>query len=208
MDNDIVNYDPVFAEENICKVFNDDKTDREIIRLFMERNEGAISAAERKYGKYCTAIAMNILKDPQEAEECLNDTLLKVWENIPPSDPDNLPGFLAKITKNLCINRYNKLHAAKRGSGEITFLWDELSECVPNSQSIERQYEQKELLNEINAFLTKLPRNKRDLFILRYWYCMSLSELSQRTGTTENHAAVTLSRIRKKLLNYLRKRGF
>lgn len=184
------------------------KTDGEIIHLFLERSENAILAVDKKYRKYCIAVAMNILNDRQDADECFNDALLKLWESIPPQKPDNLPGFLAKITKNISLNRYEKLHAAKRGNGEMPLIWDELSECVPDKSNVERHFEQKELLNEINAFLKKLSRTKRDIFVLRYWYCMSVTELSGRLGITENNAAVTLLRLRKRLMEHLQKRGF
>ena len=184
------------------------KTDSEIIELFNLRDERAISAAGSKYGRYCTAVAMNVLGNRQDAEECLNDALLKAWESIPPAKPDNLPGYLAKITKNISLNRYRSTHTEKRGSGDIDSVYEELSECVPDKNNVERNYEHKELIEAINAFLAKLSADKRDIFVLRYWYCMSVSEAAAHVGVSENRAAVELFRIRKKLIKYLEKRGF
>lgn len=181
--------------------------DSEIVELFFSRDEKAISASNEKYGKYCSAVAMNILKNREDSEECVNDALLKAWNTIPPENPHNLAGFLAKITKNISLNRYNSVHAGKRGGGEIPLIYDELSECIPDGSDVERAFEQKELSDAIKKFLGTLPQAKRDMFMLRYWYCMSISETAQRCGITESNAAVTLLRIRKKLLGYLRKRG-
>ena len=185
-----------------------EKTDSEIIELFNSRNEKAISAASSKYGRYCSAVAMNILGNRQDAEECLNDALLKAWESIPPAKPDNLAGYLAKITKNISLNRYRSAHTEKRGSGGLDSVYEELSECVPDKNNIERNYEQKELIEAINAFLAKLPADKRDIFVLRYWYCMSVSEVAAKVGISENRTAVELFRTRKKLVKHLEKRGF
>lgn len=185
-----------------------EKTDNEIIVMFYERDEAALSAASSKYGRYCSAVAMNILGNRQDAEECVNDALLKAWESIPPAKPDNLPGYLAKITKNISLNRYRSAHTEKRGSGGITAVYEELSECVPDNADVERSYEQKELIAAINSFLGKLSSDRRDLFVLRYWYCMSVSEAAARMGIRENRAAVELFRTRKKLVKYLEKRGF
>lgn len=182
--------------------------DKEIIRLFNARDEKAISEAHRKYGKYCTAVALNILKNREDSEACVNDALMKAWNAIPPEQPRNLAGFLAKITKNICLNAYDQSHAEKRGGGEIPLIFDELSECVPDGSNVEKSFEQKELSDTVNAFLKTLSEAKRNLFILRYWYCLSVSDAAQRSGFSESNAAVTLLRIRKKLLVYLRKRGY
>lgn len=183
------------------------RSDREIVELFLDRDEKAVSAASSKYGKYISAVAMNVLGDRQDAEECVNDTLLKAWESIPPAEPHNLGGYLAKIAKNISLNRYRQDNAEKRG-GELTRVYEELGECVASSDSVERSYENKELIETINAFLAKQPSDKRDLFVLRYWYCMSIAELAARVGISENRTAVELFRIRKKLVKHLQKRGF
>ncbi len=182
--------------------------DSEIVELFFSRDEKAISAANEKYGKYCAAVAMNILKNREDTEECVNDALLKAWNSIPPEKPRNLAGFLAKITKNISLNRYNSVHADKRGGGEIPLIYDELSECIPDGTDVERNFEQSELIDAVRDFLRMLPERKRDLFLLRYWYCLSVSEAAGRVGISENNAAVTLQRTRNKILKYLRKRGF
>lgn len=205
MDNEIIN---TAGFEDVPGLTSCEKSDNEIIELFNSRDEKAISAASSKYGRYCTAIAMNILGNRQDAEECLNDTLLKAWESIPPAKPDNLPGYLAKIAKNISLNRYRSTHTEKRGSGSIDSVYEELSECVPDKNSIERSYEHKELIEAINAFLAKLAADKRDIFVLRYWYCMSVSEVAARVGVSENRAAVELFRTRKRLVKHLEKRGF
>ena len=182
--------------------------DSEIIELFFARDEKAISAANEKYGKYCAAVAMNILKNREDSEECVNDALLKAWDSIPPERPRNLAGFLAKITKNISLNRYNIENAQKRGGGEVPLIFDELSECIPDKSDVERSYEQMELIAAVKDFMKTLPDAKRNLFLLRYWYCMSVSEAAKRVNISDNNAAVTLQRIRKKLLKYLQKRGF
>ncbi len=205
MDNEIIN---TAGFEDVPGLTSCEKSDNEIIELFNSRDEKAISAASSKYGRYCTAVAMNILGNRQDAEECLNDTLLKAWESIPPAKPDNLPGYLAKIAKNISLNRYRSTHTEKRGSGSIDSVYEELSECVPDKNSIERSYEHKELIEAINVFLAKLAADKRDIFVLRYWYCMSVSEVAARVGVSENRAAVELFRTRKRLVKHLEKRGF
>lgn len=182
--------------------------DEEIIRLFLARDERAISEAQSKYGKYCSTVALNILKNREDSEACVNDAMLRAWNAIPPEQPRNLAGFLAKITKNICLNTYDKSHAEKRGGGEMPLIFDELSECVPDGSNVERSFEQKELTDTVGKFLKTLPSAKRDLFILRYWYCLSIAEAAQKSGISESNAAVTLLRIRKKLLAYLRKRGY
>lgn len=199
--------DPLAAEFDDAPNFSGRRTDGEIIALFFERDETALSAVNSKYGRYISAVAMNVLGDFQDAEECVNDALFQAWENIPPASPENLAGYLAKIVKNISLNRYRQAHTKKRG-GKIAKIYLELDETISGSDNVERNYENKELLNAVNTFLGKLPTNKRDIFVLRYWYCMNLSDLAARVGMTENRLAVELFRTRQKLVKYLQKRGF
>lgn len=180
--------------------------DSEIVAMFERRDERALAEVQSKYGKYCAAVAMNILKNREEADHAVNDMLMRLWEKIPPEKPTNLAGFAAKTTKLLCLNRYTSEHAQKRGANEKDLILDELSECIASGHNVERAFEEKELMSAVNAFMGTLPKKKRDMFILRYWYRMSLKDLSERLGLSENNIAVSIGRTRKKLLEYLKRR--
>ena len=182
--------------------------DSMIIQLYWDRDESAISATSEKYGAYCRSIAMNILGDREDAEECVNDTYLGVWNSIPPHRPNVLPAFLGKITRNLSLNKYRQKHAEKRGCGQMGAVLDELAECVSDKSDIEQDIDRKELIKEINQFLGTLPQVKRGIFVGRYWRADSISEIAARYGMTENRVSVTLNRIRKQLNRYLSERGF
>lgn len=181
--------------------------DKKIIEMFFKRDENAISAVEEKYGAYCRAVARSILKNEQDAEEIVCDTWYKAWEKIPPEKPNNLAGYLAKIAKNLSLNRYEKTHSAKRGSGQIPLIFEELTEFLSEAESVEKTVEQKEITSALNKFLAKLPSKKRSIFVLRYWYCLSISEIAAKTGDRENTVTVTLLRLRNKLYQHLQKEG-
>ena len=121
--------------------------------------------------------------------------------------PENLPGYLAKIAKNLSLNRYDKLHTEKRGKGQIPLIYDELTECISQGASVEKTVEQREITSALNGFLARLSPKKRSLFVLRYWYCLSISEIAAKTGERENTVAVALSRLRQKLYEHFKKEG-
>lgn len=186
----------------------DDVDDSEIVKLFGERSETAISAAMDKYKGYCLKIALNILGSREDAEECVNDAFLKAWDMIPPHEPQMLSTFLGKITRNLAINRYRQGLAEKRGSGETALAFDEMSELISGGSNVESEAERRELLGEINAFLKRLRERDRNIFISRYWYCDSVSEISREFFVSESNVSVILNRTRKKLREYLQKRGF
>lgn len=181
-------------------------SDKEIVLLFNERNEKAIEAVSRKYGNYCGTVVQSILNNPQDAEECLNDTWLRAWESIPPEKPQNLGGFLVKIAKSISINRYKRLHAEKRGGGEIPLVLDELTECAADKSDVEKAFEQKLLTNALNDFLKTLSQEKRDIFVLRYWYCLPEAEIARRVGLSRSNISVILSRTRRSLAAYLKKK--
>ncbi|MCM1165276.1 MAG: sigma-70 family RNA polymerase sigma factor [Lachnospiraceae bacterium] len=183
--------------------------DNEILRLFNERDEDALRAVSEKFGRLCGSIARNILHNSEDVEECLNDTYLKAWESIPPAKPKALAAYLAKIAKNISLNRYKSYHREKRGGGEAPLVFEELAELEPFAEgSVEGTAERKELLAEINRFLGKLPEHKRVMFVRRYWYCESVSELARFFGMTDNNVSATLSRTRAELKKHLKKRGY
>lgn len=180
--------------------------DSEILRLFRERDESALSAVSEKYGRYCKTIARNILGNEQSAEECLNDTLLELWETIPPNEPKHLAAFVCEVTRHNALDALREMKAQKRGSGELNMVLDELYDLA-SDYSVEKTAEQHELLDAVNLFLKKLPDRKQKVFVLRYWYCYSASEISQIVGMTEANVYTVLKRIRQKLLEYLGKRS-
>lgn len=181
-------------------------SDKEIISLFLERNEKALSAVSSKYGSYCGAVAKSILNNAQDAEECVNDTWLKVWETIPPQRPNNLGGFLAKIVKNISLNRYRYSRSQKRGGGEMPLVLNELNECVAHSGDVEKTVENEIVVEAVNEFLKTQPQDKRDIFVLRYWYCLSVSEIAEKMGVRRNTVSVVLSRTRRMLFRFLDKK--
>ena len=182
--------------------------DREIVNLYWERNTSAIKETDTKYGGYCKAIAKNILGNHEDAEECVNDTYLNTWNSIPPNRPNVLSTYLGKITRNLSFDRFRHRHAEKRGGGEIELILDELDECVSDTDSVEQEVEKKELVQAINRYLDTLTQEKCSIFLCRYWYAISVSEIAARFGMSEGNVSVTLNRIRHQLKNYLEERGY
>lgn len=182
--------------------------DRELIDLFERRDQQVIQAVSQKYGALCISVAKNILGDSRDAEECLNEALWKAWDSIPPNKPKLLSAFLAKITKNIAINKYRAMHREKRGNGEIGLVWEETEDFIFDNRSVEEDAERREILSAINGFLKNLPSKKRKIFVRRYWYCDSISKIAADYGITENNVSVTLNRTREALKKHLQKRGF
>ena len=182
--------------------------DAKIVQLYWDRNEQAIPATANKYGNYCTSIAKNILGNHEDAEECVNDTYMNAWNSMPPHRPNILSTFLGKIVRNLSLNRYKHNTADKRGGGQATVVLDEISNLVSGKDDVEQEIDRKELVKAIDSFLDRLPTDKRNIFVCRYWYFDSISDIANRFGMTENNVSVTLNRLRLKLHNYLLERGF
>ena len=178
--------------------------DSKIIQLFWERDESALAAVSEKYGRCCTAVARNIVGNEQSAEECVNDALLELWEVIPPNRPEHLPAFVCEVVRNNALDAVRGIRAQKRGSGELNLVLDELYN-IASDYSVERIAEQHEIMASINKFLRQLPERKQKVFVLRYWYCYSASDISQIIGMTEANVYNVLKRVRKKLLEYLEK---
>ncbi|MDE5569244.1 MAG: sigma-70 family RNA polymerase sigma factor [Ruminococcus sp.] len=182
--------------------------DKDIVQLYWDRNERAIAETSVKYGRYCTSIAMNILNNHEDAEECVNETYLNTWNTIPPHKPSMLSTFLGKIVRNLSFNKYKHTHSIKRGGDEISLILDELSEVVSGKESVEDDIIRNELIKTVDDFINTLSENKRYIFIRRYWYSDNITAIANQCGRTENSIYVELSRIRKKLRDYLTERDY
>ncbi len=182
--------------------------DNQIIELFWQRDESAITETDNKYGKYCFAVAYNILNDDLDSEECVNDTYLRVWNSIPPKRPDVFKLFLAKITRNLSFNRYNAKNAEKRGGTETDLILNELSSCIPSKENVEREAEANELGRIIREFARALPERECNIFVRRYFFSESVRDIAKRYGLSESNVSVILNRIRAKLKKQLAKEGF
>jgi len=183
--------------------------DEAIISLFENRDESAIDETTKKYGAYCTTIAMNVLHNAEDSQECVNDALLAAWNAIPPASPRIFSAFIGKIVRNIALNRYEARSAKKRGDSNALSLC-ELEGCLCTSEkgkSVENEVDAKILGEAIEAFLHTLKKVDRVSFVRRYWYNDSVSEIASRVGVKENAVAVNLHRTRNKLKTYLEKEG-
>lgn len=184
--------------------------DDAIVTLYWQRDEEALRASSEKYGGRLRQLAQRILGNAHDAEECENDTYLAAWNAIPPHEPRSyLFAFLAQITRHLSLDRCRERNREKRGSGQnIQSLTEELSQCLPGGESPEDALALQALGESISAFLARLPREKRDIFLRRYWYCESIAEIAQRFHCGESKIKSSLARSRAALGEQLRKEGW
>lgn len=178
--------------------------DKKIVALYWARNESAIAESEAKYGKYCYSVAYNVLHSHEDSEECLDDTWVGAWRAMPPERPSKLSSFLARITRNVAIDRYRRYSAEKR-SAELDMAIDEFWECIPSGDApIDEELGLKEA---INGFLAGLEPKARVIFMRRYWYSMSVKDIAESMHISETHVSVILHRTRSKFKEYLTKEG-
>ena len=182
--------------------------DKRIVQLFWKRSEQGIEALQQKYGSFLFRIAMNLLSNKQDSEECVNDTYLQTWNSIPEARPDNLKLYTGRITRNLAINRIKHNSAQKRGR-QITELLSELSECVPDSGNIPGiEYEQALLQNTIASFVAGLEQTNRVIFVRRYWMGENVGAIAALVGISENAVSTRLFRMRAELRKALETVGY
>ena len=180
--------------------------DLDLVKRFRARDESVIEEVQKTYGDYCFTVSRNILGNEQDAEECVNDTYKSAWDTIPPQKPQVLSAYLGKIAKNHAINKYNYDTAKKRNKSiEITLC--ELEEFLPSPDFADDTTEAIIFKRALNTFLRLLPEDKRNIFILRYWYLYDIAEITKITGFKESCVKTALLRLRQKLKKYLEKEG-
>ena len=177
--------------------------DQKIIALYWQRAEQAITETQNKYGSYCYTIAQNILHCAEDSQEVVSDTWLAAWNTIPPQRPRLLKAFLARITRNLSLDCWYHSQAEKRGGGEIPLALDELSECIGSKNTVESEYDGKELEQAIDRFVKGLPDIQQRVFLRRYWYLEPIDQIAKDLGFSHSKVTSMLQRTRKKLKQYL-----
>ena len=181
--------------------------DHEIIDLYYDRAQQAITETSSKYNAYCMHIARAILGDEEDAKECVNDTWLKAWNTIPPQKPNHLAAYLGRITRNASIDRMRTRTRKQRGGHETELVLEELQDCIAHSTNVEREIEGCELAAAINAFLKTLSAFDRNVFVCRYWYLDPVRDIAKAAHASESRIKSILFRLRKKLRVYLEEEG-
>lgn len=182
--------------------------DKQIIKLLFMRAEDAIRALRDRFGNTVYAIAINILGNPQEAEETTDDTYLAIWNAIPPKEPDPLAPYVYRIGRNMALKRLEHLSAEKR-NGRYDLSLDELAACLPDdSNNPEQTLIVQEIADSINKYLEKDTAQNRYIFIRRYWYGDTVEDISKALNMKSGAVSVRLNRIRVKLKDYLVKEGY
>lgn len=179
--------------------------DEQIIKLFFARDERAIQETASAYGPKLHQLAYQIMRNQEDAKECVNDTYLKAWDTIPPQKPLYFFAYLAKICRNLAFGRLDWHKAAKRRA-DITVLTAEMEQCIPG-KSMEMQLKEAQVGRLLNSFLNGLPKESRLIFMRRYWYADSIKEISRMLGVSESKVKTRLHRTREKLRQYLESEG-
>lgn len=181
--------------------------DRQIVKKFFDRDESAIEDTKQAYEGYCKSIANNILSDPRDGEECVNDALFAAWMSIPPNEPENLKAYIGKLTREKALDIFRKNNAQKRMDDKALIPFDELEEAV-GENTVEASVTSSELSRVISDFLLSQKEAERKVFVRRYWYCDSVSDICKRYGYGQSKVLMMLKRTRDKLAEHLKKEGY
>ena len=178
--------------------------DLQIVELFWQRKETAIAQMEMKYGSRAMQFARNILDSHRDAEECVNDALHTLWRQIPPQRPTHLWAYFSRVLRNICCDRVDQIHAAKRDPWYAVCL-SELEDCLPGGQDVQSILEAQALQESINDFLAERSSMDRIIFVRRYYYFDTCGEIAKRVGITRGAVNTRLSRLRRDLKRHLEK---
>ena len=179
--------------------------DDEMIALFHQRDERAVIETAAQYGAVCMRVAMRILKNKQDAEECVNDALLRLWNTVPPEHPAYLQSYLLTLVSHLALDRLDYANRQKRGGGRIAQALEELENDLFSEENVEHRVEQIAVNDAIRRFLESLPSDQRDILLKRYWFLENSHEIAKDQHLTESNVRVTLLRLRQKLRAFLEK---
>ena len=177
--------------------------DLQIIGLLFKRSETAVSALQQKFGGLCRSVISRILPDYRDVEECISETYLRVWNSIPPQRPVRLDSYVARVARNVALDRYDYNNASMRQTG-LTLAYEELAMYLPTR---ENEADAVEFRSFINRFLREQPKPARVMFVRRYWYGESIGEIARALECSEEKVKSSLFRTRNKLRETMIKEG-
>lgn len=175
--------------------------DKQIIKKLFERDDSALKETAHKYGRLCYKIAYEILRNPQDAEECVSTAYVKLWNSIPPKDPESLCGYLCAIVRNTALSTYRTLRVG------MVDCYDEIAEITADSMTLDKAIDSRELSGAINSFLAAQNKTNCGIFVARYYFNMSVETISGELGMNSNSVYIRLTRLRRELRKYLEERG-
>ena len=178
--------------------------DHQILALYRARSDTAVAETEKKYGTLCRTAVSRVLSDARDREECVNDTWLALWNRIPPESPRSLPAYLCRIARRIALNRL-KFNGRQKRSAELVPFLEELDACLPDGAFPDTEEDLTALLND---FLRGADPENRRLFLLRYLYLKTPSEIARETSLSENAVVTRLYRVRQKLKRFLKERNY
>lgn len=182
--------------------------DEKIVSLYWDRDETAIAETQRKYDRYLTKIAYNILNDTQDSQESVSDTYLAAWNSMPPQRPSVLSTYLGKLTRRISIDRFRYRARDKRAASQYALSLEELDECISGGNTTEEAVDLKLLGEAIGRYLRTLPEETRAVFVGRYYYLDSVKEVAAYCRISESKCKTLLHRTRLGLKDYLTKEGY
>lgn len=185
---------------------SDDMDDEKIIELLFARDERALRLIEEKYGALCRYIASNILETREDADECVSDVMLALWNAIPPDRPYDLRAYIGKAVRNRALVISRDTNAWKRG-GRITVVGEEYLSILDDGTDLASDYEARRAGRIVSDFLRGIGEEQRDIFVMRYWFGMTYKAIAEQTNYSEGKVKMSLMRTRKKLAEELRKGG-
>jgi RNA polymerase sigma-70 factor (ECF subfamily) len=181
-------------------------SDEEIIALYWDRDEQAISRTDEKYKKFLLSVAFNIVFDDQDCEECLNDTYIDAWNSMPPSKPALLQAFLATIMRRTAIDCYKARKRQKRVASELTVSLSELEEIIADDS--DSSAETDELARLLSDFVRLLPDRRMYIFMSRYYFARPIGEIASLLGCSESTVNKEIAAIKRELKEKLMKEGY
>lgn len=182
--------------------------DREIIDLFLKRDEQAITETKKSYKNYMFKISYNILGNKEDVEENESNVLYSIWNKIPPEEPKNFKAFIAKITRNNAIDIYRKNKAEKRMGDRYSECLEEFRDIISDDSTIDGELNLNILKDHIEIFLNKISKKDKHIFLLKYFYFESINEISKQLGISISNVKVSLYRSRENLRDYLLMEGY
>ena len=179
--------------------------DERILLMLNERDERAVIEIRQKYGAYCLFIARSILGNEEDAEECVNSALFGVWNSIPPNTPADLKSYVGAVCRKTALKEIEKRMAEKRGGGRAGIAYEELDGVLGGGEDA---VDAIALRDALRRFLKTLSRKARRVFLQKYWYFRTVTEIAKDLGMSEAGVKASLFRSREKLREFLKKEGF
>ncbi len=174
-------------------------SDKDLIREYLDGNKASFEVLLKRHKQKIYSVIIYMVRDSELANDIFQETWMKVILTLNGgrySEENKFSAWVARIAHNLVIDHFrSEKHMPKLRDKEEYSIFDLMGSKEDSGLESMVKEEQK---TEVRNMIHKLPKEQREVVIMRIYGELSFKEIAEITGVSIN---TSLGRMRYALIN-------